>query len=120
MKRETRGASRTPYDPAKDVIIAKLWSKQTGPTRGTRLVLRQYNGGEVKLAYEEVWKDSRSGEIRSKSANRCPAKVLVEAGIATPEIVAAAQVEPARKSDPAPAPADDGADAFLHWDNFVL
>lgn len=94
MAAKRSGGSRTPYDPSKDVVIHKFWAKKTGPTRGTRLVLRQYNGGEVKLAYEEVWQDSRTGEQRSKVV-RCPAKVLVEAGIVTPEITAAANMQPA-------------------------
>ena len=99
------GASRTSYDPSLDVIVHKFWAKKTGPTRGTRLVLRQYNGGEVKLAYEEVWQDAKTGEQRSKVA-RCPAKVLIEAGLVTPEITAAAGVEPAHKSEPDAAPED--------------
>lgn len=105
MAAKRSGASRTPYNPALDVIVHKFWAHKSGPTRGTRLVLRQYNGGEVKLAYEEVWQDPKTGEQRSKIA-RCPAKVLVEAGLVTPEIAAAANVEPARKSEPEAAPED--------------
>lgn len=105
MAAKRSGASRTPYDPSKDVVIHKFWAKQSGPTRGTRLVLRQYNGGEIKLAYEEVWRDAKTGETRSKVV-RCPAKVLVEAGIVTPEITAAAGFEPERKSEPEAAEAE--------------
>lgn len=87
------------YDPAKDEIVHVFWKKKTGDTRGERLVLRRYNGGAVKLAFEEVWQDRASGEIRSKVA-RCPASVLVEAGILDPEGQIAAGA--AAPSEPSP------------------
>lgn len=103
MTKRNGRANGGSYDPAKDAIVHTFWKKKTGDNQGVRLVLRQYDGGAIKLAYEKVWRDAKSGEIRSK-VERCPASVLVEAGICdgNGQIVTAAAVQPARKSEPPP------------------
>jgi hypothetical protein len=66
------------YDASKDRELAVVWQK-VDDGKGQRVRLVSYNGGETKVAYEEVW-TAKAGGQRSRAMKRIPLSLWRDTG----------------------------------------
>lgn len=89
------------YDPELDKIVQTFLEKQLTPKRGLRVVARQYNGGAIKIACEEVFE--RRGELMSTTIKRIPLDLLADVAKAFTDASKVRWPSAAPKSEPPPA-----------------
>lgn len=95
--------AKNQYDPSLDKIVKVYMQKEISDKRGVRVVARQYNGGAIKIATEEVFE--RRGEPMSTPMKRIPLELLLDVSKAYVVAAADSTLEQlsAPKSEPRPA-----------------